>query len=112
MADEDADGFNITQLATEDSCPPSHPSTSRLIVKGVYLAPRTDEKALLGDWGIEPHGFEPWSSQTNDIKFDTCHFLARHSALLGDGKDQLVWCQDNMTEWDIRSWCWWLGLSM
>ena len=25
--------------------------------------------------------FEPWSSQTSDLKIDTCHFLARHSAL-------------------------------
>ena len=30
----------------------------------------------------EPHGFEPWLSQTNDIKIDTSHFLARRSALL------------------------------
>ena len=30
-----------------------------------------------------PHDFEPWSSQTNDLKIDTCHFLARYSALLG-----------------------------
>ena len=36
----------------------------------------------LGDWGSEPHGFELWSTQTNDFKIDTCRFLARHSALL------------------------------
>ena len=31
----------------------------------------------------EPLGFEPWSSQTNDIEIDTCYFLARRSASLG-----------------------------
>ena len=37
------------------------------------------------DHGFEsgPRIFEPWSSQTNDFKIDTCCFLARRSALLG-----------------------------
>ena len=30
--------------------------------------------------------FESWSSQTNYFKIDTCHSLAWHSALLGQGK--------------------------
>ena len=42
--------------------------------------------------------FEPWSSQTNDFKMYARHFLARRSALLGQGKD-------NVTELDISSWC-------
>ena len=37
-------------------------------------------------------------------KIDTCHFLARHSALIGEGKDWFAQCQDNVTESDIRSW--------
>ena len=28
-------------------------------------------------------GFEPWSSQNNDLANDTCRFLARDSTLLG-----------------------------
>ena len=31
----------------------------------------------------EPHGFESWSSQTNDFKVDICHLLDRCLALLG-----------------------------
>ena len=38
-------------------------------------------------------------------KVDTCHFLAWCLALIGYGKDWLAQCQDNGTEWDIRSWC-------
>ena len=51
-----------------------------------------DQSACLPVWqvmGSEPHGFKPWSSQTNDIKLDTCCFLARCSALLGQSKEQL-----------------------
>ena len=40
-----------------------------------------------GDGNFEPVGFETWLSQTNDVKIDTCHFLARCSALLGYGLD-------------------------
>ena len=42
---------------------------------------------------------EPWSSQTNDIKIDTCHSLVWHSAGLGQGRDWMTQCQDTMTEW-------------
>ena len=38
---------------------------------------------VLGDQGFEPHGFEPWSSQTNDLIIYTCRYLARHLALIG-----------------------------
>ena len=31
----------------------------------------------------QPSRFEPWLSQTNDLKIDTCRFLAWRSALLG-----------------------------
>ena len=66
----------------------------------------------LGDREIPTNELEHWSSQSNDFKIDTCHFLARCMALLGEGKDWLVQFQDNVTEGDIRSWCWWAGLPM
>ena len=53
--------------------------------------------------GLGHHVFEPWPSQTNDLKIYTFSFLARHSALLGLGRDQLVQYRDNVTEWDISS---------
>ena len=31
----------------------------------------------------KPCGFEPYLSQTNELKIDTWHFVARHLALLG-----------------------------
>ena len=43
-----------------------------------------NEKSLL--WEIresEPRRFELWSSQTNDLKIDTCCYLAWCLALLG-----------------------------
>ena len=30
------------------------------------------------DGMAEPRGLEPWSSQTNDFKIDTCRFLVTH----------------------------------
>ena len=58
----------------------------------------------LGDWGDldGPRGFNLWSSQTNDFKIGTCHFLAWCSALLVYGKDWLTQHQDNVIERDIR----------
>ena len=32
---------------------------------------------------FEPTGFKPWPCQANDLKIDTCRFLARPLALLG-----------------------------
>ena len=58
----------------------------------------------------KPRGFKPWSSQTNDFKIDTCHFPASRLALLGSSKDWLAQCQDNVTEWDTRSW--WPGFPV
>ena len=46
-------------------------------------------------------------SQINDLKIDTC--LTRRSAY---GKDWLAKCQDNVTDCDMRSWCWWHGLPV
>ena len=66
----------------------------------------------LVDRGIRTHGFEPRSSQTNDIKIDACRFLARCSTLLGYGKDWFAPSQDNVIGLDIRSLCWWLGLPL
>ena len=37
---------------------------------------------------FKPYGFEPGSTQTNDLKVDTCRSLAWCSALLGWGKEQ------------------------
>ena len=59
--------------------------------------------------GFGPHGFYPWLSQTNDLKVYTCRSLTRRSALSGYDKDWFTQCQDNVTEWDIRLWCWWHG---
>ena len=54
--------------------------------------------ARFGNSGdLEPMGSNPGSSQTNDFKIDICRFLARRSALLGQGKDWFVQCQDNVT---------------
>ena len=44
------------------------------------------------------------SGQMNVFKIDASHFLAWHLALLGQGKDWLAQCQDNVIEWDIMAW--------
>ena len=54
----------------------------------------------------------PVESNQWRYKIDTCLFLAWLSALLGHGKGQLARCQDNVTEWDIRSWCRWCNFPM
>ena len=56
--------------------------------------------------------FKPWLSQTNDVKIDTCHSIAWHSALLGSGKDWLAQCQNNLTECDSRSSHWQPGVPV
>ena len=58
-------------------------------------------------WESELCGFESWSSQTNDLKIDTYRFLARAMTISWKGQDWIaqVQCQDNVTEWDIRSLC-------
>ena len=38
-------------------------------------------------------------------KIDTCHYLAWRLALIGWGMDWLGQDQDNVTEWEIGSWC-------
>ena len=38
---------------------------------------------VLEDRIFRIHGLEPWLSQTNDLKIDTFHFIARCLALLG-----------------------------
>ena len=72
--------------------------------------PPIEQSTHLLFWQIgksESRWLEPWSSQTNHFKIDTCHFQARPSTLLGQDKVWLVQYQDNVTEWDIKSWCWW-----
>ena len=53
-------------------------------------------------------GWKPRSSQSNDFKIDTYHFLVRHSALLRHGKDWLAQCQDialsGIFGWLISQW--------
>ena len=48
----------------------------------------------------------------NDLKIDTYRFLVSRLALLGLGKDWLAHGQDNVTEWDVRSWCGWPGFPV
>ena len=61
---------------------------------------------------VEDREFSSWTSQPNDLNMYTYHFRARHSTLLSYGKDWLAQCQDNVTKWDSRSWCWRLGLPV
>ena len=67
------------------------------------------------NWTVErgPHGSEIGSSVPGWVKpmsyeIDTCRFLVRHLAFLGECKDWLAQCLHNVTECDIRSRCWWL----
>ena len=54
-----------------------------------------------------PHELKHKSSQTNAFKIDTCHFLARYSALLVCGNEWYAQCQDNVSNWGIRlQFCW------
>ena len=64
-------------------------------IKVLLLYILNEYSACLPYWeivGFRPRWFELCSSQTNGLKGDTCHFLARSSALLGYGKDWLVQC--------------------
>ena len=73
----------------------------------------TNESSIrLPFWEIE--GFRPYSFEWQRVtsKIYTCHFLARHSALLGWCRGWLTHCHDILTEWDINSWCWWPGLPV
>ena len=45
-------------------------------------------------------------------KIDTFHYRAWHLVLLRQGKDRNAQNQVNMTEWEMRSWCQWLSLSL
>ena len=50
--------------------------------------------------------FDSRSAQTNDFKqMYSCRFLAWCRALIRQDKNWLVQCRDNVTEWDIGSWC-------
>ena len=50
---------------------------------------------VLGDHRIQTHGFEPRSSQANDVNFMLV-FITQHSALIRYGKDWLAEC---LAEW-------------
>ena len=68
-----------------------------------------EQNTRLPLWEIKEfglHGLRHWSSQSNKLKFYTCSFLDRNSALLRWGNDWLAQL-DNVTVWDIRLQCWW-----
>ena len=67
---------------------------------------------VLGRSGIRTPRLKPYLSQTCALKIYTFHYLARCSALLRYEKDWFTQCQDNGTEWDIRSWCKWPGFPV
>ena len=52
-----------------------------------------------------PQSSIPIRVKSMTYKIDTCHFLTWWSALLGYDEDWLAQLQDNVTEWDIWSWC-------
>ena len=56
--------------------------------------------SLAGNRGLETH----CRVKPKTYKIDTCRILTWCSAVIGYGKDWLVQYQDNVTEWDIRSW--------
>ena len=47
--------------------------------------------SAIEDLGIRTHWFEPWSSQTNDLKTNTSRFLARRSAYYGRANVRIMW---------------------
>ena len=78
----------------------------------LICGPMLEDQGIRTSW-LESRSCEfiPWSGQTIDFKIDTCRFLAWRSAL-GYSKDWLAQCQDNVTEWDNRSWCWQPGVPV
>ena len=76
-------------------------------VMGFIYMLRTDGMA---EWVEHPYPIlrdqRVRSSQSNDLKINICHLLTRHFVLLGQSKDWFAKCQDNVTEWDFRAWCW------
>ena len=52
--------------------------------------------------GCGPTGSNPGRVKPITDKIDICHFLARHSVLLGKGKDWLAQDRDNVPAWEIR----------
>ena len=52
----------------------------------IMIMTRRDDQMSGAFWEIVefgPHGFEPWSSQMNDLEIDTCRVIIRCLALLG-----------------------------
>ena len=103
--------YSQTCFSCESWATDRHVRTQRLGYTGrsvcphwvIYMVHNTDrshytsragagfEPTSLALFGFGPCGFEPRSSQTNDIKIDSCHNLQWRSALLG----KLAQCQDN-----------------
>ena len=56
--------------------------------------------------------FEPQFSQTREYKLCICFFSAKHTALRRKCKDWLARNQDNMTEWNDTSTCYFSELTL
>ena len=58
------------------------------------------------------------SSNSSRVKsmtytIDNCRYAAwRLTYYIGQGQDWLAQCQNNVSVWDIRSWCWWPGFPV
>ena len=61
---------------------------------------------------MEGQEFNSPSSQTDDLQNLYSSFPNQALALLGKDNVWLVQCQDNVTDWDIRSWSWQSGLPV
>ena len=48
-------------------------------------------------------GFEPLSGQTKDYKISICCFSAKHATLRRKSRDWLARNQNNVSEWNDRS---------
>ena len=59
---------------------------------------------------MEYRDFEFQKSQSNDLT--NLYLWLPILALIGLGMDWLAQCQDNVTEWNIGSWCQWASLPV
>ena len=82
----------------------------------IYIVTRLDAVAeSCGRSGF----LQPGRVKQMTYKIDTCRYLASLVlnltwclALLGYGKDWLAQYHDNVTEWEIASWCWQPGVTV
>ena len=71
------------------------PSTNNAVAESVERRLCVEEIGSSVPGGVKPMTY----------KIDTRCFMAWCSALIGQCEDWLAQGQDNVTEWDIRSWC-------